>query len=91
MNKELLNILQHSLGCDQYGQTSYRGQDEGDGCFQYYRNRFVTNHNSPDGKRCLELVAMGFMEDQGPVRFAGGMHCFTVTLSGRDAMIIQSP
>ena len=72
MNKDLLNILQHSLGCDPYGQTKHHRRDEGDGCWHFHRNRFVTDHNSPDGKRCLELVAMGFMEDKGPVTFAGG-------------------
>ena len=91
MTPELIHILQHSLGCDQYGQTDYRGHDEGDGCWHYSRNRFVTDPAGQDGIRCQELGSMGFMADHGPQSIAGGMHCYTVTAAGRDAMIQQSP
>ena len=91
MKADLLHILQHSLGCDQYGQTSYRGTDEGDGCWWYPRNRYLTDPASPCGAGCQELVAIGYLTDHGPQTIASGMHLYTVTEAGRDAMINESP
>jgi hypothetical protein len=91
MSPALLHILQHSLGCDKYGQTEYRGTDEGDGCWWYSRNRFVTDPKGKDGALCQVLVAQGYLTDHGPQQIAGGMHCYTVTEAGRDAMINESP
>jgi hypothetical protein len=88
---EQLHILQHSLGCDQYGQSKHRGRDEHDGCFGYYRNRFVTDPEDKDGKQCADLVVRGLMKDYGPQRLCGGMHCFCVTEYGIQAMQKQSP
>lgn len=91
MNPNHLHILQHSLGCDEFGRSKSRGADEGDGCMGYYRNRFVTDCACDDGKACLELVALGYMHDHGPQAIAGGMHCFTVTKAGEQAMREASP
>ena len=82
-----LHILQHSLGCDGFGHTSYRGRDEGDGRWAYHRNHYASDP-APD----LEaLVAAGFMRDGGSVNAWGGMRYYRVTEAGRDAMIEQSP
>lgn len=91
MNPNHLHVLQHSLGCDEFGRSKSRGADEGDGCMGYYRNRFVTDTPGADGKACLELVAQGYMTDHGPQKLAGGMHCFTVTKAGEQVMREASP
>ena len=92
MPPDLLHILQHSLGCDQFGRPTPLGRipnwDDEFGC---YRNRFVTDPRSPDGQKCQQLVAQGFMNDHGAQRLAGGMHCYTVSQAGYDAMKAASP
>ncbi len=79
LSPEQLHILQHSLGVDKYGQGNQ------------YRNRFVTDLDSTDGPICVSLVELGAMKDHGPQSIAGGMHCFTVTPAGIDAVAFQSP
>lgn len=74
MRTELLHILQHSLGCDKYGQGTM------------YRNRFVTGEGTVGWPLCGELVSLGLMQDHGPQKIAGGMHCFSVTDAGIKAM-----
>lgn len=91
LTPDQLHILQHNLGADQHGQTRYRGRDEGDGTWWFHRNRFLTDPECPYGRTCRELVAAGLMRDHGIQRLTDGMHCYTVTLAGRDAMIAQSP
>ena len=87
MNSNQLHILQHSLGCDKYGQSKHRGADESDGCFGYYRNRYVSD---PDAD-LNELVTFGLMKDHGAQELAGGMHCYTVTQHGISHMLTDSP
>jgi hypothetical protein len=91
LTPEQLHILQHSLGCDKYGQSKSRGRDEHDGCFGFYRNRFVTDAASEDGKICEEIVAAGLMQSHGPQKLAAGMHCYGVTQAGILVMDEQSP
>jgi hypothetical protein len=79
LTPQLLHILQHSLGVDEYGQGPQ------------YRNHFVTEPKGKDGQWCLELVEMGYMKDHGAQRIAGNMHCYTVTPEGVDAVALQSP
>lgn len=79
MKPELLHILQHSLGLDQYG----RGEK--------YRNNFVTGPGSKDFDQCNELVAAGFMKDHGAREGMSGSHLFTVTDAGVKAMYEASP
>lgn len=74
-----LHVLQHSLGVDQYGGGNQ------------YRNRFVTDPDCPDGALCRALVEMGLMKDHGTQSIAGGMHCYTVTPLGVDAVAFHSP
>lgn len=75
----LLHILQHSLGVGDYGDRAQ--------C----RNHFVTSPEGDDGKRCAELVSMGYMRDNGVREITGGMNCYTVTVEGIDAVARQSP
>lgn len=79
LSPKLIHILQHSLGVDKYGEG------------QQYRNHFVTSPDCEDGQLCLELVGLGYMLDHGPQKLADGMHCFTVTPEGIDAVALQSP
>jgi len=79
MKEELLHILQHSLGVDQYGQGNQ------------YRNHFATGPGGKDFDRCLELAAMGMMQDLGSREAWGKMHCFIVTPHGVDAVALESP
>lgn len=87
LTKKQLHIIQHSLGCDQYGMSDSRGRDEHDGCLGFYRNRYVCGPRP----EILELVTAGLMVDHGPQSIAGGMHCYSVTPAGVLAMDEQSP
>lgn len=82
MKPRLLEILQHTLGMDQYG----RGQQ--------YRNHFVAG--TVDALLCDELVALGLMERSKRRGFegdalTGGMPCYFVTEEGRRQISIESP
>ena len=92
MNASALHILQHALGCDKHGRPTPLGRipspDDEFGC---YRNRFVTDPTSPDGQQCQSLVLLNLMRDHGPQRLAGGMHCYSVTQAGYEAMKAASP
>lgn len=79
LSSELLHVLQHSLGVDKYGQGNQ------------YRNHYVTSPECKDGKLCQELVGHGFMKDHGPQSLASGMHCYSVTPNGIDAVAFKSP
>ncbi len=79
LSPKQLHILQHSLGVDDYGQG------------RQYRNHFVTGPESDDFADCRALVEMEFMKDHGPQNLTGGMHTFTVTPAGVDAVAFQSP
>jgi len=70
-----LEILQHSLGVDQYG----RGQQ--------HRNHFCAGED--DEPTCRELVGMGFMETFQR-EWLPYYNC-TVTREGKAAMFAQSP
>lgn len=87
MNPEHLHILQHSLGCDEHGQSQTKLRDEGDGCFGYYRNRYVSDP-TPD---LIAMVSAGLLEDRGAYDVAGGMHYYRVTAAGVAAMKQHSP
>lgn len=75
MTPEQLHILQHSLGCDQYGRGTM------------YRNRYVSdpNHNLES------LVRQGWLQDHGSYKEFGGMHFYSVTEPGVTAMKAASP
>jgi len=82
-----LHILQHSLGCDQYGQSTYSGRDENDGCGIYARNRYVSD---PDIDLSI-LVECDLLEDRGAIKVYGDMHYYVVTKEGIAVMKAQSP
>jgi hypothetical protein len=76
MKPEHLQILQHTLGLDQYGQG------------KSYRNYFVTY----EGDTAIdELVRAGFMADRGSSAMCGGMHVYYVTDAGIGAVRNESP
>lgn len=79
LTKHQLQILQHSLGCDEFGRS------------RTDRNHFMTDVDSKDGPTCLELVALGLMSNCGSVEWCGGMNLFRVTDEGGEQMRLQSP
>lgn len=79
LTKHQLQILQHSLGCDEFGRS------------RTDRNHFMTDVDSKDGPACLELVALGLMSNRGPIEWCGGMSLFHVTAEGKEQMRLQSP
>lgn len=75
-----LHIIQHSLGCDQYGQG------------EQYRNRFITGEGSIDHPICLEAVKRGLMKCvRAKYELYGGMDAFVVTDQGKQWMAENSP
>ena len=79
MNPNLLHILQHSLGADEFGR--------GGG----YRDHFVTGEGSMDHADCMELVEAGFMTRRANIEMYGGDDFFRVTEAGKLAMLQHSP
>lgn len=76
LTKERLEILQHSLGLDEYG----RGRA--------YRNHYVCD---PGDANVDANVADGLMVDRGPNQMCGGMHLYMVTPAGEKVIREQSP
>jgi hypothetical protein len=87
MTPSQLHILQHSLGCDQYGRADRIYRDEGDGAFGHYRNRYVSDPDSD----LTALIEMGYLADHGAYDVAGGMHYYRVTKEGLAKMRELSP
>lgn len=79
MDAKQLQILQHSLGVDQYG----RGR--------MYRNHFVTGEGSKDHADCLALVERGDIIRHAKVELYGGDDLFQVTQQGRETVMAESP
>lgn len=79
MQNEKLQILQHSLGVDQYGQGAQ------------YRNHFVTGKGSKDWDYCNELVDAGLMQVTRDHHLSGGDDCFWVSDSGKKYVSEHSP
>lgn len=77
LSPEQLQILQHSMGVDQYGQG------------QMYRNHFCAGGD--DVVTCRELVALGYMREYAPSEITGGDPWFRVESAGIQAMFIDSP
>lgn len=74
-----LQILQHSLGLDQYGRGTR------------YRNHFCTGPGSDDFDDCRALAEQGLMIDHGLRERFGGAHLFSVTPEGDDYIAQHSP
>lgn len=79
MTPKQLHILQHSLGLDEYG----RGRG--------YRNHYAIGSESDRFEDCQALAAAGLMKDHGKLSMWGGMHGFTVTDAGKEAIRQHSP
>lgn len=75
--KNLLHILQHSLGLDRYGQG------------RQYRNHYCAGPD--DVGKCRELVSQSFMKEFPPSEISGGDPIFIVTAQGIDAVTLESP
>lgn len=74
-----LQILQHSLGLNQYGHG------------RQYRNHFVAGLGSTDFVICLELVEAGLMKRRSSFILAAGDEVFHVTPAGVDFVALHSP
>jgi len=71
-----LDILQHSLGADRYGQGGMN------------RNHFCAG--ASDEPTCRELVALGYMREHLTTEIFPYFNC-SVTDAGKAAMLAQSP
>ena len=76
MTPKQLDILQHSLGLDQYGQGTA------------YRNHFCAGGD--DESVCRELIALGHMQQHPTTEWLPYFNC-SVTDSGREAVRRESP
>ena len=76
MNHEQLQILQHALGVDSYGQG------------EMYRNHFCAGGTDEDV--CRELVTMGYMVQHPTTKWLPYFNC-SVTDEGKAAMRRESP
>ena len=81
MTPRQLEILQHALGVDKYGQTPK-------GYVPYTRNYFDAGPS--DEPTCRELVALGYMEQFATTEVYSGFNC-KVTRRGTLTMISESP
>lgn len=80
LTKQQLQVLQHSIGADQYG-CRVRGGD---------RNFFGTNRDGKDGQVCESLVALGFMYSRESC-LCEGETIYHVTDDGIAAVVRCSP
>lgn len=76
MTPHQIEILQHSLGVDQYGKG------------RQYRNFFDAGDD--DDATCQQLVELGFMRKHPSTAIFPG-HNYSVTDAGRSAMHAESP
>ena len=81
MTKQQLQIIQHSLGVDEYGRIP-RGFDD------YTRNYFCAGGD--DETVCRELIAMGYMRQHQATALLPYFNC-SVTEAGIRAMRSESP
>lgn len=77
LESDALQILQHSLGLDRYGQGPR------------FRNHFVAGGR--DLVICRDLVALGFMVEHPASGITGGSPWFNVSPLGIEAVELQSP
>lgn len=76
---EKLNILQHSLGLNQYGEGVQ------------HRNHFVTGEGGKDIEYCRALVSDGLMKERAGTALSGGDLIFQVTAAGIEFVGQNSP
>ena len=88
MTPEQLHILQHALGCNQFGLNDHPQSVPGPVHYPYYRNHYCAGGDSV--KTCEELVALGFMEQHKTTEWLPYFNC-SVTKVGIEAMKQASP
>ena len=88
MTPRQLEIIQHALGCDQYGNNAHPEYTPGPEDFPYHRNRFCAG--SRDEPDCRILVEMGFMQQHRTTEWLPYFNC-SVTKAGKKAMREESP
>ncbi len=88
MTGRQLEIIQHALGCDQYGKTSHRDVPAHPDYFPYHRNHFCAG--ASDEPICRELVALGYMKQHETTQWLPYFNC-SVTKEGIAAMREHSP
>ena len=89
MTPRQLEILQHALGCDQYGQSAHRrGVAAHRDYFPYNRNHFCAG--AADEPDCRALVESGFMQQHKTTEWLPYFNC-SVTENGIKAMRKESP
>lgn len=76
---EQRQIIQHSIGCDEYGREFHK------------RNFFGTESTCADGKICEQLVAAGLMKWHGKSEICGGEDQYTVTEAGKRLFFSTCP
>jgi hypothetical protein len=76
LEKRQLEILQHALGLDQYGQG------------KPYRNHFCAGDK--DEAACQKLVALGYMDQRPTTEIFPYFNC-VVTEAGKEAVRRESP
>jgi hypothetical protein len=76
LNSRQLEILQHTLGLNEYGQGAM------------YRNHFCAGGG--DENTCRELIALGYMQQHRTTEWLPYFNC-SVTDEGKKAVIRESP
>ena len=87
MTPRQLEILQHALGCDQYGQSAHRrGVAAHRDYFPYNRDYYIGEDVAAD-----DLASAGLMVKLKGNVATGGEPCYRVTPAGIKAMRTESP
>ena len=87
MTARQLEIIQHALGCDQYGKTACRSVPAHPDHFPYHRNHFCAG--ASDESDCRTLVELGFMVQHETTGWLPYFNC-SVTPAGIKAMRDES-
>ena len=80
----ILDILQHALGRDEFGQRRRAATED-------YRNHFCTSEGGSDWELCEEAVRAGLMTKHPPSAISGGDWIFVVTPNGKAHVDYASP
>jgi hypothetical protein len=88
MTPRQLEIIQHTLGCDQYGKTAHRDVPAHPDYFPYHRNHFCAG--ASDEPDCRALVEIGYMQQHETTEWLPYFNC-SVTKAGIEAMRRESP
>lgn len=76
---EKLEVLQHALGVDEYGEG------------RQYRSYYVAGPGHHSWDVCCKLTAMGLMQRHKASAISGGDPVFIVTPKGVDYVALNSP